>query len=267
MFDTCRTDQAATLGFERSQISGAGFVHTVFARPAAVAASSASSAEPLFVYLEGDGRPWNDRGTAARENPDPVRPLALELAATQQGAVRVLERPCYYGHSADSGCEAALWTAQRYSETVVASMAAALQQLALHDKAQTIVLIGYSGGGSLALLVADRVAAVKAVITVAANLDTAAWTQHHGYLPLSGSLDPLAARAHTPGCEIHIAAELDTVVPLAQTRLCVASRPGALLWIEPDADHACCWKERWPDLMRRIRQQLDAAQCLPGPGD
>ena len=116
--------------------------------------------------------------------------------------------------------------------------------------------------GSLALLVAERVPAVKAVVTVAANLDLDAWVSYHGYRPLAGSLDPLKARAVAPGCEIHIAAERDIVVPLEQSRQAIARRPASQLWIEPHADHACCWTRRWLELMDRIQHQLQSSRCF-----
>lgn len=218
--------------------------------------------EPLYVYFEGDGRPWDYRGTAPRANPDPKHALALTLAATQEGRAQLLGRPCYFGHAGDPGCVPDLWTGGRYSPTVVESMSAALQNLMLIERVDSAVLIGYSGGGALALLVADRVPGVNAVVTVAGNIDPAAWTEYHHYLPLSGSLNPLEARSHPPGCEIHIAAERDAVVPTHITAAAVKRRPSALLWIEPGLDHACCWKEHWPDIFARVRQQLTSSGCF-----
>jgi pimeloyl-ACP methyl ester carboxylesterase len=141
-------------------------------------------------------------------------------------------------------------------------MAAALERLAQRHGSRPLVLVGYSGGGSLALLVAERVPAVKAVVTVAANLDLEAWVAYHGYLPLAGSLAPLEARGVAAGCEIHIAAERDTVVPLEHSRDAAARRPASQLWVEPNADHACCWTRRWPQLMDRIRHQLESSRCF-----
>jgi dienelactone hydrolase len=248
-------------GLERGAVVGSGFVHTTFYRSPADSDDSVQD-QPLFVYLEGDGRPWNSAGTAPRRNPDPRRALAVELAAMQEGDVAVLGRPCYFGHAQDSGCTVALWTDARYSEPVVASMAAALQRLAQPHGPRPLVLVGYSGGGSLALLTAERVPSVKAVVTVAANLDLDAWVNFHGYRPLAGSLDPLKARTLALGCEIHIAAEHDDVVPFEQSRQAVARRPASQLWVEPQADHACCWTRRWPELMARIRHQLESSRCF-----
>jgi pimeloyl-ACP methyl ester carboxylesterase len=53
-----------------------------------------------------------------------------------------------------------------------------------------LTLVGYSGGGTIAVLLAARRSDVAEVITVAANLDVGYWTQRDGLSPLTGSLDP-----------------------------------------------------------------------------
>jgi dienelactone hydrolase len=240
-------------------VPGAEFVHTVFE----AGASSGEATRALFVYLEGDGRPWSDDGMRPASNPDPVRSVARELAAIQPSGSLLLGRPCYHDRVHDPGCAPEIWTSARYSDRVVASMVAALRRLIdAEPNRQPVVLVGYSGGGALALLIADRVAEVRAVVTLAANLDLSAWSDHHGYLPLAGSLDPLATRALPPGCEIHIAAERDSVVPPSLVRSAATRRPGALLWIEPRADHACCWRSRWTKTLERVARQLDSADCV-----
>jgi pimeloyl-ACP methyl ester carboxylesterase len=243
-------------------VEGTGFVHEFFEQRAPIAGDVEVSAAPLYIFLEGDGRPWNDRGTAPRRDPDAVRAVGRDLAALHAGPAILLGRPCYHGRASDAGCEPTLWTYGRYSEVVVASMATAVQRLAALRNADAIVLVGFSGGGVLALLVADRVPTVKAVVTLAANLDLVAWTRYHGYLQLAGSLDPLAVRTRRVGCEIHVAGARDVVVPVTQTSRAVARRPGAVLWIEPDADHACCWASGWPTMAQRIAEQFATAGCL-----
>ena len=61
---------------------------------------------------------------------------------------------------------------ERYSDEIVSSMTEAVRTAALQAKARSVVLVGYSGGGVLAVLIAERLDNVAAVITVGANLDT-----------------------------------------------------------------------------------------------
>ena len=244
--------------FEAREVVGEEFVHTVFAAPG----PGVDHSRPLFVFLEGDGRPWGRGGTRPAADPGPRRTLALELAELVGPGAVLLGRPCYHDHARDPGCAPELWTAGRYSERVVSSMVAALRRTIGDGPSGPVVLVGYSGGGALALLIADRMPEVAAVVTLGANLDLEAWTRYHHYLPLADSLDPLVTRGLPPGCEIHIAAGNDTVVPLALSQSAADRRPGALLWIEPGADHDCCWQARWADIFARVNAQLRAADCL-----
>jgi hypothetical protein len=249
---------AATAPLVAREVVGAGFVHEVF-EPATGDAPDEGAAA-LFVLFEGDGRPWTAQGTRPSADPDPRRAVAMDLAAAQRATL--LGRPCYHGHARDPGCQPELWTSGRYSEPVVKSMAAALRRVIASHAPRPVVLIGYSGGGALALLVADRVAEVRAVVTLAANLDLGAWTQYHGYQPLTGSLDPLAVRALPPGCEIHIGGARDAIVPPSLVEAGAARRPGASFRIEPGQDHACCWHSRWPALFAELTRELESSGCL-----
>jgi hypothetical protein len=256
----CRTAPTARVGdapavLATGEVAGLGFSHQL------LVAGAGGADAPQFVFLEGDGRPWSEDGRAPASDPDPLRPLARDLAAATGGGALALGRPCYHGRAADPGCRPELWTSGRYSEPVVDSMVAALGHALDAGPRRPLVLVGYSGGGALALLIADRVAAVKAVVTLAANLDLAGWTELHGYEALTDSLDPLSVRRLPTGCEIHIAAAHDSVVPPSLVRNAVARRPGALLWVE-SGDHACCWADRWPGIERRVVARLDAAGCL-----
>ena len=241
---------------ETREVAGLGFAHQL------LVAGAVRADDPQYVFLEGDGRPWSPDGRHPATDPDPVRAIAPELAAVQGGGALVLGRPCYHGRAEDPGCGPALWTDGRYSEPVVASMVAALDRVLETPRSRPVVLVGYSGGGALALLIANRVPAVRAVVTLASNLDVDAWASLHGYQPLARSLDPLVTRSVRPGCEIHIAAERDTVVPPSLIRSAAEQRPGALVWIEGGADHACCWASRWLAIAARVSAQLESAGCL-----
>ncbi len=240
--------EAQELGFVREDVAGAGFTHAVYRAPRIAAGKR------LHVYLEGDGTPWID-GRYAAVDPTPRAPVALKLMARDPQAAMLLGRPCYHGHYADAGCGPALWTDARYSETVVASMAAALS--VARPPGARLTLIGHSGGGALAMLLAERVAGVDTVVTLAGNLDVAAWARGHGYAPLSASLDP-SARAPLPPHirQIHFAGERDREVPPQLVGAAARRQPGARFEVRPKLDHACCWLHEWPELLASVVEPL-----------
>jgi pimeloyl-ACP methyl ester carboxylesterase len=201
----------------------------------------------LHVYLGGDGTPWIG-GRRVAADPTPRTPLTLELLARDPAPVRFLGRPCYHGTAARPPCTGELWTGARYGEPVVAALAAALETIVASQRPGRLVLVGYSGGGTLAVLVAQRVPAVDVVVTVAGNLDPAAWTAHHGYLPLEGSLDPLAGPEPVARM-VHLSGGRDRVVPVALAARYRERFPGQPFVELADFDHRCCWVDAWPELL------------------
>jgi hypothetical protein len=94
---------------EARAVAGEGFVHTVFVAPR----SAADPGRPVFVFLEGDGRPWSRGGTRPAANPDPRRAVAYELAELQSP-----DACCWVDRATTApGTRAAsgLWTFGRYS--------------------------------------------------------------------------------------------------------------------------------------------------------
>ena len=161
-----------------------------------------------------------------------------------------LGRPCYMGLAASANCSVALWTSRRYAPEVVASMLRVIRQYQQHYGAENIVLIGYSGGGTLAALIARELQPNVFLLTIAANLDTEMWTDLHGYLPLTGSLNPAHYRADTAQLpQLHLAGLKDEAVPVAVTRSYSAGLAPSLSRYYPTFDHSCCWLELWPDIL------------------
>lgn len=233
--------EARAHGLEHLVIRGDPFRHVVYERPGPAATQG------LHVYIEGDGRPWRF-GTFVADDPTPREPLALRLMAEDPAPALYLGRPCYFGLHADEACSARFWTSARYAPLVVSSMAAALERLLAERGHPDVVLVGYSGGGVLAVLLADRVPGVCRVVTVAANLDTARWTDRHGYLPLRESLNPMHA-ARMGGVEhTHFGGADDTNVSPDSIRA-FANRHGGRHRIVAGFDHRCCWRRRWPGLL------------------
>jgi pimeloyl-ACP methyl ester carboxylesterase len=168
---------------------------------------------PVFIFIEGDGRAFINRYTVARD-PTPAQSdtLALAAAVADLGNVSVIGRPCYHGLQ-DPACHARLWTTARYSQSVIDSLAAAI----LKQVDGRFWLFGYSGGGTLAILLADALQPqVNGVLTIAAPLDVHAWTAFHRYTPLFDSNDPSDDLGrYTSGCQQHLIGAADRVVPPA----------------------------------------------------
>jgi len=197
----------------------------------------------LHVYLEGDGLPWltEDRVSA---DPTPRNPLMLRLMALDPSSSLYLGRPCYNGHAEDEGCSPLLWTHRRYAPEVVAAMTDALAGFMRNYRYSGLVLIGHSGGGALALLLAQRFPATLAVLTLAGNADIDVWADLHRYSRLQGSLNP----ANAPGGEypeFHYLGENDETIPPQVFQPVLRKRKNAQIIIMPGFDHVCCWEKRW----------------------
>jgi hypothetical protein len=229
--------------FEREIVRGTGFRHVIY-RPEAP-----HSGSELHVYLEGDGTPYRLR-TLISADPTPRTPLALELMMQDAAPTLYLGRPCYLGLALDPPCTPGDWTLARFSPAVVESLAAVLEHEIASGGYLRVTLIGHSGGGALAVLLANRVDAVDRVVTIAGNLDVSGWTRLHRYTPLSSSLDPLAGAPPRSSVElIHFAGGADLNITPALIRGAAARLGGAVIVI-PGFDHRCCWVRLWPELLR-----------------
>ncbi len=237
-------EQAADLGYQKVVVHGDGYDHVAYIKSGRAAPNSA-----LHVYLEGDGTPWVHKRVAAAD-PTPRTPLMFDLMSLDPAPCLYLGRPCYYGLNKAKACSPDLWTDRRYSEAVVASMSAALDRLSGDYPA--LVLLGYSGGGTLAMLLAERQPRTETVITVAANLDPVRWAALHKQQPLWGSLNP-AMRPPLPRHvrQMHFAGAEDDNVPPTLVRDAIAQQ-GAEFKIVPNQDHSCCWQKVWADILAEL---------------
>ncbi len=238
-------DQTARAsGFERRVVQGKRFQHVIWLnRPA-------RPGDVLHVYLEGDGSPWI-RQVWVASDPTPERPLMLRLMRMDDVRSVYLGRPCYFGLAKQPVCEARYWTGARYSEAVVASLQQALQRIIDETGAGELVFMGHSGGGTLAMLLAERFPQTRALVTLAGNLDIDGWTELHGWLPLHESLNPATREPLSPAIyQLHLAGSDDRAIPPALIEAVVARQPGARLVVIPGFSHTCCWERIWPDVLR-----------------
>jgi dienelactone hydrolase len=212
----------------------------------------ATPAPALTVYIEGDGAPWPTVFHPPRD-PTPLQPLALLLAASDPApAVAYLARPCQYrADGSAAACDPAYWTDRRFAPEVLAATDLALTRLKQVAGARRLRLVGFSGGGVIAALLASRRDDVDALVTVAAPLALGAWVNLHRMSPLAAA-DPLTDspdRRLPPA--VHFVGADDELVPAGIVRR-FASVRGGRLEVVPGFDHDGCWARDWPQLLRRV---------------
>ncbi|ODN66429.1 MULTISPECIES: hypothetical protein [Methylophaga] len=187
-------------------------------------------AETLNIFIEGDGEPG----------------IALKLAQESAGHSVYIGRPCQYLKATRfNSCNRELWTSHRYSQAVVDSMDLAITEIKQRYKAENIRLVGYSGGGAIASIIASKRGDVALLVTVAGNLDHRWWTDFNASDPLYGSLNPVdfsAALEAVP--QVHLIGDHDFVVPgsvLMSYLSKFKSREKVKSYLVGGADHTCCW--------------------------
>ncbi|MDH0288666.1 alpha/beta hydrolase [Pseudomonas sp. GD04087] len=207
---------------------------------------SATKVTRLRVYLEGDGHAWAT-ATQPSLDPTPHNLLVARLAVDDPMPNAYLARPCQFVMT--QTCEPALWTDRRFSQEVVTSLGQALDQLKQRYGNREFELVGYSGGASLALLLAAQRDDVAQVQTLAGNLSPRLWAELKGLSPLSGSLDPLDYRDQLAAIpQRHLVGDTDDVVPASLAKAYLEQLgPYACSQavISPAIDHEQGWESAW----------------------
>ena len=239
---------AAPAGLQREQILTKPFVLTSWwhlRQPDA----------PVHIYIEGDGQAWLSR-TEPSLNPTPRHALGLALAAADPAPnVVYLARPCQFTPmQLNPLCEVRWWTTQRYAPTVVAALNQAIDQFAARVPGQQLALIGYSGGGGLAVLLAAQRHDVLSLRTVAGNLDDEYINQLHHVTAMPQSLNAIdQAQPVAAIPQIHFSGVADQVVPpaVAQRFVQATGARCARAVTVPGLGHESDWAAIWPQLLQQ----------------
>lgn len=215
-----------------------------------------SETDTLTIYLEGDGFAWATPSTPSF-NPTPINPVALKLALRDDMPAVYLARPCQYvSQGATKNCIPHYWTGGRFAPEVISATNQVLDELKGQYHATYLRLVGYSGGGAVAALVAARRSDVIRLITIAGNLDHRAWTGEKHLTPLSGSLNPADDwQALSRISQTHFVGGKDenigiSIVNAYKSRF-KKGRPPDVIVIQ-QFDHQCCWEEVWPELIKDL---------------
>lgn len=216
------------------------------------------SGRRVVIYIESDGAPWR-RADEPPADPTPLRQIVLRMAiADFSPAVAYLGRKCQYLSEVKLGsCDPDLWMLGRFRMDAVAASNRAIDIIKSRFAASSVSVVGYSGGGAMAALVAAQRADVDCLVTLAAPLDTRSWTAAIGVTPLKNSLNPVDETRRLQGIrQTHFRGGRDTIVPRASTQRFLQLLPGAKVVDLEDFDHDCCWESEWP----RLRQLSCLAQ-------
>lgn len=146
------------------------------------------SCTAVSLYLEGDGYAWVDAHTPSADPTPSYSPLLRAFA--QAASCKVyLARPCQYVDSAY--CQPYYWTVGRFAKEVIASSDAVMTQLSQELNITQWRLHAYSGGATVAAILADTRQDVAALTTYMGNLNHQAWTDYHQVTPLYASLNAI----------------------------------------------------------------------------
>jgi dienelactone hydrolase len=209
--------------------------------------------KPLQIYIEGDGLAWVSRYQPSPD-PTPVQALGLQLAATDSGPnVAYLARPCQFTPMSDNpACQSAYWTNKRFAPEVVTAMQQAITQLSHRLHQQPIHLIGYSGGGAIAVLVAANRSDVASLRTVAGNLDHVRVNSLHAVSQMPESLNAINVASQVANIpQIHFSGAKDSVIPpdIASTFIATVASTCASTRVIEQTSHEQGWVRRWPELL------------------
>jgi pimeloyl-ACP methyl ester carboxylesterase len=153
-----------------------------------------------------------------------------------------------------------LWTEGRFSPAAISlgnkAIDALLQRLAPYSTQQQlqIRLVGYSGGGAYAALLASKRTDVSCLITIAAPLDIEAWSHLQQIAPLRTSLNPASPSQRLPKIDqAHWVGGKDPIVPPQSIGIFLTNNasPNTQVHVLPKANHLEPWASQWPELLQK----------------
>lgn len=201
------------------------------------------------IYIEGEG-------PDALRDSTPLNPVALHLASKDKAEnVIYIARPCQYTGMISPAeiCDSSYWNESSFSQTVLDAYNKALDDIAMRYDINNFDLIGYSGGGAIATLLAAQREDVTSLRTVAGILDHEAYTQTTQREPLVDSLNPASkAVALNKMPQYHFIGGRDDKVPPAILHSYLQSIPPSKCvqtMLIQEAEHDKGWVDKWPELL------------------
>ena len=201
------------------------------------------------IYIEGENSEISLTST-------PFNPVALHLASKDKSEnVIYIARPCQYTGmlSVTDKCNSSYSNEASFSEDVIEAYNTALDDIANRYNIKTFNVIGYSGGGALATLLAAKRSDIVSLRTVAGILDHNAYTTLHGSPAMTKSINPLIEAASlTKMPQYHFIGGRDNIVPPTIIHSFMQSMPPTnciQTMLVQEAKHSTGWVDKWPELL------------------
>lgn len=237
-------DDSQKAGFEKRLVAGNGFLITTYQK-------INDKTKPYVFYIEGDGSIMKGKHSIS-DDPTPRTPMLINLAfMDSRPNVVYLARPCQYTPmELNSKCNSDYWLGKRMSDDVVESLNQVINTI---NGQQKFNLVGFSGGGGVAVLIAARNNMVKDIITIAGNLDHVAFSELHKSRPMLESLNPIDyAEKINYIPQLHLSGGKDTRVPpmIAERFVKRSASSSVKQKIYQENSHNDGWKEIWESAYR-----------------
>lgn len=229
-------------GFDKRIFHAGRFEITSFVK-------KATQSKELTVYIEGDGASWPAIDVPPLD-PTPRQLTVLQLAAKdRRSPLLYLGRPCQFLEKKElQQCPVAYWSESRYASEVITALATVITQVMRELGTTRLNLVGYSGGGTIALYLAASRDDVVRLTTIASPLNHAIWTEYHEISSLSGSAPAFDSWEKLEKTrQFHLVGEKDKIVPPALMEKMLPH--GIKAVILRDFSHECCWVRDWERLL------------------
>lgn len=224
--------------------------------------------ETANIYIEGDGA-TEITDTVLSLDPTPVNPVALHLSAMDKSDnVAYLARPCQYTGMTDSeeSCDKTYWQHKSFAPEVLSSYNAALDDIRGRYGITDFNLIGYSGGGAIAAILAAQREDVKSLRTVAGNLDHKTKNTYFNIPLWEDSLNAIDFAADLKDVpQVHLIGGQDTTIHpaiLHSYLQAIGSSSCVDYALIQEGEHARGWVDIWPELYHDF---TPACKSAPAP--
>lgn len=230
---------AASGGFSRKLVKGQNFWITTFGK-------TTDLTKPFVFYIEGDG-------LVSSNDPTPRNFMLLNLAMLDKRPnIYYISRLCQYTPMyVNPKCHKKYWAQWRYSEEAVNELNSVINQL---NHSMPFDLVGFSGGGAMAVLVSARNNNARSILTIAANLDLETFVRYHNMHMdhLSGSLNPMHYVSQVQDIpQLHLFGSKDKIVPsiIGSKFIKKASSKCVQIKVMPGVEHNYHWSKYWDEIL------------------